>query len=258
MQRLIAAAGAALLSVTLAVPAVAQDKQAMPNIIDLGCDAFEAQPAASGSIDVLTGATIVITLCSNPTTGFSWSAPATSDASVVSVSGWTSVEPPADMAGAPGSVQVTAQALAAGTATISSSYDQPWDGGQKGAWTAELTVNVHDGVDVAISCDAFADQPHAVQDVTIAAGQAVVLQLCSNPTTGYSWGEAASSDDSVASAGSWVYEAPAAGMMGASGTDNLMILGLSAGTAQITASYGQPWDGGAEGDWTVELTVTVS
>ena len=258
MQRLIAAAGAALLSVTLAVPAVAQDRPAMPIVIDLGCDAFQAQPAASGSIEALTGATIVITLCSNPTTGYSWSAPVTSDASVVSVSGWTTVAPPTDMAGAPGSVQVTAQALAAGTATISSSYDQPWDGGQKGAWTAELTVNVHDGVDVAISCDSFAEQPHAVQEVSIAAGQAVVLQLCANPTTGYSWGDATSSDDSVASAGSWTYEAPAAGMMGAPGTDNLVITGHSSGTAQITASYGQPWEGGAKGDWTVELTVTVS
>lgn len=258
MRSIASIAGAVLLVGALAVPAAAGHTAGVPVVIDLGCDAFEAQPAQSGAIDVLTGSTIVITLCSNPTTGFSWSAPESSDATVASVSGWTTVDAPSDMVGAPGAVQVTVEALAAGSATIGSSYGQPWDGGQKGAWTAELTVNVRDGVEVAVDCDAFAATPNATAEIAIAAGQSAVLTLCSNPTTGYAWGDAASSDDAVASAGSWTYVAPAAGAMGASGTDTLTITGNAAGTATITASYGQPWDGGEKGAWTVTLTVTVS
>jgi len=258
MRSIASIAGAALLVGALAIPAAASGTAGVPKVIDLGCDAFQAQPAQSGSVDVLTGSTLVITLCSNPTTGYSWSAPESSDASVASVSAWTSVDAPSDMAGAPGAVQVTVDALAAGSATITASYGQPWDGGEKGAWTAELTVNVSDGVEVAIDCDAFAATPNATAEVAITTGQSAVLTLCSNPTTGYSWGTAASSDDAVASAGAWVYLAPEAGMAGASGTDSLTIVGNAAGTATITASYGQQWEGGEQGGWTVTLTVTVS
>jgi hypothetical protein len=37
---------------------------------------------------------------------------------------------------------LTIAADAAGTAVISASYDRPWDGGEKGAWTLELTITV--------------------------------------------------------------------------------------------------------------------
>ena len=230
----------------------------MPVVINLGCDAFEATPNATGSLEVLTGATVVVTLCSNPTTGFSWSAPATSDAAVATVSGWTEVGPTSDAPGAPGSVQVSIDAVAAGATTISASYDQPWEGGQKGAWTAELALTVRDGVEVEIGCDAFGEQANAVQAVGIAAGQAVVLHLCSNPTTGFSWSDAVSSDPAVVSVGASSFLAPAPGMMGAPGAEHIVLVGEAAGSATVTASYDQPWDGGTKGAWTVELTVTVS
>jgi hypothetical protein len=37
---------------------------------------------------------------------------------------------------------LTIAADSAGSAVISASYDQPWEGGDTGAWTLELTVNV--------------------------------------------------------------------------------------------------------------------
>jgi hypothetical protein len=258
MSRLLAAAGAALLVTSMAVPVAAQEADAAPVVISVGCDAFQAEPAQSGSVDVITGSTVVVMLCSNPTTGYSWSAPASTDEAVALVSGWGRMPAMSDMAGAPGAQQLTIQALAAGTTVLSTSYDQPWDGGEKGTWTAELTLNVHDGVEVSIGCDAFASSPNAVQAVGISAGQAVVLHVCANPTTGFSWGDAVSSDPAVASVGAWAYEAPEPGMMGASGTSHVVVVGEAAGTATITSSYDQPWDGGTKGAWTLELTLTVS
>ena len=57
----------------------------------------------------------------------------------------------------------------------------------------------------------------------------------------------------------WIYEQPSmeTGMVGAAGTEHLTIDGRAAGSAIITASYDQPWDGGDEGAWSLELNVTV-
>lgn len=258
MPRLLAAAGAALLITSLAVPVAAQDDAMPPVVIAVDCEAFEAEPNQAGSVDVLVGTTLVFTLCSNPSTGFSWSTPTSSDDTVALVSMWGRMQVADGMAGAPSTQQVAIQALAAGSTVISTSYDQPWEGGQTGAWTAELTMNVHEGVEVSIGCDAFAETPNAVQSVDIAAGQAVVLHVCDNPTTGYSWGDATSSDEAVATVGSWTYEAPEPGLMGASGESHAVIVGEAAGSATITASYGQAWDGGTKDAWTVEVTINVA
>ena len=171
---------------------------------------------------------------------------------------WGRMQVADGMAGAPSTQQVAIQALAAGSTVISTSYDQPWEGGETGAWTAELTMNVHEGVEVSIGCDAFAETPNAVQSVDIAAGQAVVLHVCDNPTTGFSWGDATSSDAAVATVGSWTYEAPEPGLMGAAGESHAVIVGEAAGSATITASYGQAWDGGTKDAWTVEVTINVA
>ena len=80
---------------------------------------------------------------------------------------------------APGTAQFAItyflESTAAGATTISASYDQPWEGGQKGAWTAELALTVRDGVEVEIGCDAFGEQANAVQAVGIAAGTGLAL-----------------------------------------------------------------------------------
>jgi predicted secreted protein len=55
---------------------------------------------------------------------------------------WVSVAPAEPMPGAAGSQVLTIAADSEGTAVISASYDRPWEGGEKGAWTLALTVNV--------------------------------------------------------------------------------------------------------------------
>ncbi len=55
---------------------------------------------------------------------------------------WVSVAPTEPMPGAAGSQVLTIAADSTGTAVISASYDQPWKGGEKGAWTLALTINV--------------------------------------------------------------------------------------------------------------------
>lgn len=251
----------ALLGVALAAPVAAQspapDVPAAAAAVTIDCDAFAATPNATASVDAPAGSSVIVSLCSNPTTGFRWSDPASSDPAIASVGGWSFVAPTEDAAGASGTEQITLIAGIAGHATVTASYDQPWDGGTKGAWTLTLDVVVRDPVAVTIDCAAFDNGTAATASVDAPAGSVVVLTVCSNASTGFTWTTASSSDPAIAVPGEWVSVAPAEPMPGAAGTQVLTIAADAAGTAVISASYDRPWDGGEKGAWTLELTVNV-
>lgn len=238
-----------------------EEEAAVPGetIVSIDCDAFAASPAAVESVDVATGSSVVLSLCSNPTTGYRWSEPASSDPVVASVGGWIYAAPESDLLGASGNEHVTIVANAPGSAVITASYDQPWEDGAKGDWTVELTVNVRDASTLLIGCEEFEAEPAAVRSVDLTAGTSLVMSLCSNPTTGFRWSEPSSSDPAVASVSGWVFEAPVTegGMTGVAGTEHVTIAADATGAAVITASYDQPWDGGQKGAWILELTVNV-
>lgn len=252
----------ALLGVALVAPVAAQsplpDAPTPAAAVTLDCDAFAATPAATASVDAPAGGAVTVSLCSNPSTGFRWDDPVSSDPSVVSVGGWT-YEAPADASqpGAGGTEVLTLVAGATGHATVTASYGQPWDGGQKDAWTLTLDVTVRDAVPVTIDCAAFEDATAATASVEAPAGSVVVLTVCSNASTGFMWTTATTSDPAVAVPGEWVSLPPAEPMPGAAGSQVLTIAADAAGTAVISASYDRPWDGGEKGAWTLELTIDV-
>ena len=94
----------------------------------------EADPL---DVSLAVGDTLRVNLASNPSTGYQWGAQAQiSDEGVIAQrdhydSGPAGVHLP----GAPGTATWTFQALAAGTATVSTSYSQLWPGGAKNSWT---------------------------------------------------------------------------------------------------------------------------
>jgi predicted secreted protein len=230
-----------------------------PAIIHIDCDAFTNTPQIEASVDVATGDTVSLSLCSNPSTGYEWTQPASTDPAVASVGEWLYTPPAEEMPGAAGIVETTVVANAAGSAVISSSYDRSWEGGEKGTWTMALTVNVGDAASLRIDCEAFAATPNAVASVDASVGDTVVVSLCSNPSTGFRWSDPVSSDPAVASVTGWSF-APLqaeAGMVGAPGAEVLAIAANAPGSAVVSASYDQPWDGGEKGAWTLELTVAV-
>jgi predicted secreted protein len=227
--------------------------------VSVSCDAFASELSVVESVRVAVGTPVVLSLCSNPTTGYRWSEPVSSDPTVASVGGWTYSEPESDLPGAAGIEHVTIATIAPGTAVISASYDQPWEGGEQGAWTVELSVEVIDASTLAIGCDEFEASPAVTRSVDLAVGASLVVSLCSNPSTGYRWSEPTSSDPAVASVSAWAY-APAQSserIVGAPGTEHVTITAGAPGTAIIGASYDQPWEGGDQGAWTVELTINV-
>jgi predicted secreted protein len=251
----------ALLGLAFAIPAAAQSPApgapTAAAAITIDCDAFMETPNASAAVDAPAGSGVIVSLCSNPSTGFRWQDPVSSDASIASVGGWTFVAPDdADQPGAAGAEVLTLVTGATGHATVTASYDQPWEDGQTGAWTLTLDVVVRDAVPVAIDCAAF-DSGAVTASVEAPAGSVVVLTVCSNASTGYAWSTATSSEPAVAVPGAWVSLAPAEPMPGAAGSQVLTIAADAAGTAVISASYDQPWEGGDKGAWTLELTIDV-
>ena len=115
--------------------------------LDVSCDEFYETPEQSREVTVDVGDTFSVTLCSNPSTGFSWMEQAAiSDPSVLAQTDHQfqapgeGEDPPPP--GTPGQQTWIFKALAEGKSKLLLDYSQPWEGGEKGAWTYLLEVIV--------------------------------------------------------------------------------------------------------------------
>ena len=111
--------------------------------INISCDDFGNQPNMTKQLTVSPGNSFTVTLCSNATTGFSWSESAQiSDPTIVQQVSHEVIPPESGLIGAPGNEVWTFKALKKGTSTVSMEYSRPWEGGEKGVWTFNLSVTV--------------------------------------------------------------------------------------------------------------------
>ena len=111
--------------------------------VDVSCDDFTKLQSISKEVEVAVDRSFTVTLCSNPTTGFQWESAKISDQTVLEqvdhkfVSPEYKTPPPL---GTAGKEVWTFKALKEGKSTISIEYSQPWEGGEKAAWTYALAV----------------------------------------------------------------------------------------------------------------------
>lgn len=118
---------------------------ASPVQIEVSCDEFGAQKHITKDVEVTLPASLIVSLCANPTTGFQWGENAQiSDNSVMSQYEHNYVAPQGEepLVGAPGKDVWTFKSLKKGTTTITMEYSRPWEGGEKGEWTYTLNVIV--------------------------------------------------------------------------------------------------------------------
>ena len=141
MTRLIKIACALLLC---AVPAISAQQP--------GTSDANATPAAvvtvtdqdnGKTIQLIQGATLVVKLSSNATTGYSWSVPSNPSLLKLLKSDYSERKQPAQVAGAPGVQKFEWQAIEAGDATLQLEYRRPWEKEQPAAKTFSITVQVH-------------------------------------------------------------------------------------------------------------------
>jgi len=116
--------------------------------VEVPCDDFYKNNHISKEVQVASGDSFGVTLCSNPSTGFQWLEMAQiSDQTILQQIGHEYVAPEAKGdkppgLGTPGQETWTFKALEKGTSIISMEYSRPWEGGEKGTWTFNLTVVV--------------------------------------------------------------------------------------------------------------------
>ncbi len=132
----------------LACSPEATEEPAAPNKVHLQvtCDDFMHQKHISKQFEIQAGGLLTVALGSNPTTGFQWAEEAQiSDTGVLKQVGHKFIGPesePPPPPGTPGQEVWTFEALEKGTSTVSMEYGRPWEGGEKGEWTFNLTVVV--------------------------------------------------------------------------------------------------------------------
>jgi len=132
--------------VALSLGLLACAPAAKPVSVEVSCNDFYDQNHISRAVEVAVGDSFTVTLCSNPTTGFIWSEQAQiSDQALLQQTDHQLVMPesePPPPPGTPGQEVWTFKALNKGETTVSLEYSRPWEGGEKGTWTFNLTVAV--------------------------------------------------------------------------------------------------------------------
>jgi inhibitor of cysteine peptidase len=145
MNRIVAVVGLLLLTLGLMSLSGCSASAAAKVPIDVGCEEFQKQ-AGSASISrkatLGVGETLMVNLCSNPSTGFKWEKASIADGAVLEEVGQEYVEPSANVVGGAGKERWTFKALKKGLTTVSMKYSRPWEGGEKGVWDFTLQVEV--------------------------------------------------------------------------------------------------------------------
>lgn len=142
---LVAFTGASCKSETPTSPIMPPRNGGVPGAtLEVSCDEFMQQNHLAKQVEITYPGSLVVSLCSNPTTGFQWNETAQiSDPAVLQQYEHNFVPPEqTGLVGAAGKDVWTFKPLEKGTATVSMEYSRPWEGGEKGAWTYTMTVNV--------------------------------------------------------------------------------------------------------------------
>jgi inhibitor of cysteine peptidase len=100
------------------------------------------ESSSGKQVEIAAGGSLTITLESNVTTGYSWELKQIGDTSVLEKTDNKYEAPTSSLIGAGGKEVWNFKALKAGKTTLSMEYSQPWAGGQKGAKSFTLIVEV--------------------------------------------------------------------------------------------------------------------
>lgn len=114
---------------------------------------------------------------------------------------------------------------------------------------------------IEVPCEDFVTtsggQSKITKAETVPHGGIVVLRLCSNPGTGFAWGDADLSTPAVLAERSRGFVPPEVTMPGAPGFEEWVFEATERGQCTVELSYSRPWEGGEKDVWLFVLQVTV-
>jgi len=109
---------------------------------------------------------------------------------------------------------------------------------------------------VEISCDEFLESNHRSAEFEVEVGERILVELCSNPTTGFQW-DYEMTIENVLREEDYDFEPPEGDVPGAAGIGIWTFQAVEKGTTEVQMEYSQPWEGGLKAEWTYTMTVTV-
>ena len=109
--------------------------------LEITCDQFLAEKHITQNIRMQSGDSLGVSLCSNGTTGFQWEQPAyISNESILKQTLHKFVPPEDNNMGSAGKEEWEFNTLKNGTSNIKLQYSRPWEGGEKGERSLNITV----------------------------------------------------------------------------------------------------------------------
>jgi predicted secreted protein len=110
---------------------------------------------------------------------------------------------------------------------------------------------------VCVGYDEFSQGKNITRQITVTEGAELIVKLASNPSTGFSWTQAAIGTPAVLTQTDSQYLAPETRAPGAAGTQVWTFKASEKDVTTIKMDYSRPWEGGEKAEWTFALTVTV-
>jgi inhibitor of cysteine peptidase len=112
-------------------------------LVNISAEDFNKEANVARQVEVKSGDIFTIALDSNATTGFQWTVQANiTDVNILQQTSHDCIAPNATALGKAGIEEWTFKAGHTGTTKVTLSYNRPWEGGEKGVRTFELTVVV--------------------------------------------------------------------------------------------------------------------
>ena len=133
-------------TITEAPPAVVMppfDDKVKGILLEVTCDEFAADPHITKEVEITFPGSLVVSLCSNPSTGFAWEEVKIENESIIRQTERNHVS--SESLGVVGASEKEVWSFnsgTSGTTTLIFEYSRPWEGGEQDEWTVGLTVVV--------------------------------------------------------------------------------------------------------------------
>lgn len=208
---------------------------------------------AGGTFTLVTGDTLVVRLEANPTTGYDWRVVSTHDA-LLPTAGEPVYASSADLPGAGGVDTFRFLAKAAGEATVQIGEYAP--GADDPDRTLDFNVTIVEPAPLNGNTITLTDAD-AGKRIDMTAGDVLVVELASNPSTGYAWKLTANNGAVLRlQPDSGFAEAPATeGVTGASGVQRFVLRALTPGAVDLEIGLFPPGSDTPERVYTAQITV---
>jgi len=109
---------------------------------------------------------------------------------------------------------------------------------------------------LAVTCEDFEDNPNNESEFTLEVGDKIRIELCANPSTGYSW-DYEMTEDNIVMEEDHDFDEPEGDVVGAAGVEFWTFEAMNSGNTEIIMEYTPPGAENPKDSWTLVMTVKV-